>query len=108
MYGYPAEAIYDVGNSSSHMTSYAERQMPIFQESSALYPSIYLPSGAQVYPWMDTVYYRQWVTSIVQQTVLLSKAVGAGAATVDTAGRAGLDGARAVRQRPRYQRHGLR
>ena len=78
LYGYPQEAIYDVGNSSSPMTAFAERQLPIFRESSALFPSIYLPSGShgKVFPWMTAEYYRRWVKGIVQQTVLLSKAVG--------------------------------
>jgi hypothetical protein len=77
-YGFPTEGVYDVGNSSSTLTAYAEKQLPIFRESSALYPSIYLPSGSHgtVYPWMTTEYYRRWVTTIVEQTVLLSKAVG--------------------------------
>lgn len=78
-YGFPSEGVYDVGNSSSPMTAYAEKQLPIFRESGALYPSIYLPSGShgKVYPWMTTEYYRRWVTTTVEQTVMLSKkAVG--------------------------------
>eukprot|EP01048_Picozoa_sp_COSAG05_P003451 COSAG05_NODE_158_length_15673_cov_23.898946_11_plen_273_part_01 len=37
-YGYPIEGEYDVGNKSSPMVQYAERQLPIFAESGALYP----------------------------------------------------------------------
>ena len=44
-YGYPIEVLYDVGNSSSAMVAYAERQLPVFRESGGLYPSLYLPSS---------------------------------------------------------------
>ena len=72
------QGIYDVGNTSSKLTAYAEKQLPIFHESSALYPSIYLPSGShgKIFPWMNANYYRQLVATTVQQTVLLSVAVG--------------------------------
>ena len=43
----------------------------IYFRPGALYPSIYLPSGTngKVYPWMDSAYYKKFVTTIVQQTV---------------------------------------
>ena len=49
-YGYPIEVLYDVGNSSSAMVAYAERQLPVFRESGGLYPSLYLPSSTLCMP----------------------------------------------------------
>ena len=82
LYGYPIGGEYDVGNKSSVMVQYAERQLPIFAESGALFPSIYLPSGThgKVFPWQDSAYYQTYVRSIVQQTALLSRQVEAVAA----------------------------
>jgi hypothetical protein len=42
LYGYPQAGLYDVGNASSLLVRYSRTQLPIFQESDALFPSLYL------------------------------------------------------------------
>ena len=77
-YGYPVGGVYDVGNGSAPLTAFAEAQRPIFEAAGALYPSIYLPLDPRgEFPWMDAAYYRRYVRTMVEQSVLLSKAAAA-------------------------------
>ena len=51
-------------------------QLPIFNASGALYPSIYLPSqpSTHYYPWMNSSYYKAFVSTIILGSRILGHA----------------------------------